>query len=114
MILQFDSASVTTVGVLVGLMFALASIQSFALTTMGGGVAWVSAFFGVLILVAAVICFLAFWTAGQFFVEKAYVLLVFAGIWALMEGISDIVRGFVIRGLHEEVSGGTATEGSHT
>ena len=29
---------------------------------------------------------LAFWTAGQFFIEKAYVLLVFAGIWALMQG----------------------------
>jgi hypothetical protein len=41
-ILQFDSASITTVGVLVGLMLALASIQSFALTTAGGGVAWIS------------------------------------------------------------------------
>ena len=51
---------------------------------------------------------------GQFFTEKAYVLLVFAGIWALMEGINDIVRAFAIWGLHEEVSGGTATEGSHT
>ena len=127
--------------------------------------AWISAFFGVLLLVAAIICFispegtfaaladilgfvfffvgvrwmieaswsgsstrsggfglisgvlmttLAFWTAGQFFIEKAYVLLVFAGIWALMEGINDIVRAFAIWGLHEEVSGGTATEGSHT
>ena len=35
---------------------------------------------------------LAFWTAGQFFVEKAYVLLVFAGIWALMQGLIDIIR----------------------
>ena len=35
---------------------------------------------------------LAFWTAGQFFIEKAYILLVFAGIWALMEGIGDIGR----------------------
>jgi hypothetical protein len=31
-----------------------------------------------------------------------------------MEGINDIVRAFAIRGLQEEVSGGTATEGSHT
>ena len=46
---------------------------------------------------------LAFWTAGQFFIEKAYVLLVFAGIWALMQGIADIVRAFAVRGLHEEV-----------
>ena len=31
---------------------------------------------------------LAFWTSGQFFIHKAYVLLVFAGIWALMQGIT--------------------------
>jgi uncharacterized membrane protein HdeD (DUF308 family) len=40
---------------------------------------------------------LAFWTSGQFFIEKAYMLLVFAGIWALMHGISDIVRAFTVR-----------------
>jgi uncharacterized membrane protein HdeD (DUF308 family) len=44
---------------------------------------------------------LAFWTAGQFFIEKAYVLLVFAGIWALMEGIGDIVRAFAVREVHK-------------
>ncbi len=44
-----------------------------------------------------------FWAAGQFFIEKAYILLVFAGIWALMEGIADIVRSFAIRQLHEEL-----------
>ena len=42
---------------------------------------------------------LAFWTGGQFFIEKAYVLLVFAGIWALMQGVTDIVRAFQIREL---------------
>ena len=40
---------------------------------------------------------LAFWTSGQFFIEKAYTLLVFAGIWALMQGITDIVRAFQVR-----------------
>ena len=59
MILQIDSASIAPVGVLVGLMLALASIQSFALTTAGGGVAWISAFFGVLLLVAAVNSFIS-------------------------------------------------------
>ena len=44
---------------------------------------------------------LAFWTAGQFFIEKAYVLLVFAGIWALMQGITTIVRAFQVRALSE-------------
>jgi uncharacterized membrane protein HdeD (DUF308 family) len=46
---------------------------------------------------------LAFWTSGQFFIEKAYVLLVFAGIWALMEGMADIVRAFALRRLHKEL-----------
>jgi hypothetical protein len=46
---------------------------------------------------------LAFWTAGQFFIEKAYVLLVFAGIWALMQGVTDIVRAFQIRRIAEEI-----------
>jgi uncharacterized membrane protein HdeD (DUF308 family) len=153
-ILQFDAASVTTVGVLIGLMFAFAGIQSFALTSVGGATRWVSAIFGVLFLISAVICFvspegtfaaladilgflflvvglwwmvraflerlvnslwwlgliggvlmigLAFWTSGQFFIEKAYVLLVFAGIWALMEGMADIVRAFELRSLHKEL-----------
>jgi uncharacterized membrane protein HdeD (DUF308 family) len=153
-ILQFDAASVATVSVLLGLMFALAGIQNFALMGMPGAVRWVSAIFGMLFMVAAVICFidpkgtfvaladilgflfllvgvwwtvqafleravyslwwldlisgvlmtiLAFWTAGQFFVEKAYVLLVFAGIWALMAGVTDIVRAFTVRQLHESV-----------
>jgi uncharacterized membrane protein HdeD (DUF308 family) len=46
---------------------------------------------------------LAFWTSGQLFIHKAYVLLVFAGIWALMEGTVDIVRAFEIRRVHEEL-----------
>jgi uncharacterized membrane protein HdeD (DUF308 family) len=44
---------------------------------------------------------LAFWTDGQFFITKAYTLLIFAGIWALMQGITDIVRAFEIRSLRE-------------
>ncbi len=54
---------------------------------------WVGLIAGILMIV------LAFWTAGQFFIEKAYVLLVFAGIWALMQGITDVIRAFQIRRL---------------
>jgi uncharacterized membrane protein HdeD (DUF308 family) len=43
----------------------------------------------------------AFWTSGQFFIHKAYVLLVFAGIWALLQGITSIVRAFEIRAVRE-------------
>ncbi len=33
-ILQFDAASITTVGILVGLLFLLAAVQNIALTTV--------------------------------------------------------------------------------
>jgi uncharacterized membrane protein HdeD (DUF308 family) len=153
-ILQFDDASVTTVGVLVGLFFLYAGVANVALAAVSDRMRWVPGLFSVLFLVAAIICFvnpedtfagtadilgflfllvglwwmvraflerpvnptwwlglisgilmtgLAFWTAGQFFVEKAYVLIVFAGIWALMEGILDIVRAFQLREAHKEL-----------
>jgi uncharacterized membrane protein HdeD (DUF308 family) len=147
-ILQFDDASITTVGVIIGLMFLGASAQNFTLATLADRGRWLFAIFGVLFLIAAVLAFispentfaaiadilgflflivgvfwiieafagkevnalwwlglvagilmviLAFWTAGQFFIEKQYVLLVFAGIWALMQGVTDVVRAFQIR-----------------
>ena len=154
-ILQFDQASITTVGILIGFLFAFAGGQSFLLAAMSDGATRVvSVLFGLLLFVSAVICFispentfagmadilgflflivglwwmvrafleravnplwwltlisgilmtvLAFWTAGQFFIEKAYVLLVFAGIWALMEGITDIIRAFQVREVREQL-----------
>lgn len=42
---------------------------------------------------------LAFWVSGQFFLDRAVTLLVFAGIWALTKGITDIIRAFQIRRL---------------
>jgi uncharacterized membrane protein HdeD (DUF308 family) len=153
-LLQFDQASVTTVGVLVGLMFLALGIENLALARLDVPMRWAWALFGVLFLVSAIVCFadptdtfagladmlgflflivgvwwmvrafleralnplwwlglisgvlmtaLAFWTSGQFFIEKAYVLLVFAGIWALMQGVISIVRAFGIRALREEL-----------
>ena len=153
-ILQFDSASVTTVGVLVGVMILLAAVQNIAVTTLPVEHRWVPALFSVLFLVSAVICFIdpvstfagladmlgflfllvgvwwmtqsfleravnpmwwltlisgilmtgiAFWAAGQLFATKAYTLLVFAGIWALMQGTVDIVRAFEVRRLNKEL-----------
>src|SRR3954462_8022141 len=151
-VLQFDPASVTTVGVIVGIMFTFAGVQQIILATVAESLRWLWALFGVLFLIAGVLCFvnpedtfrgladilgflfltvglwwtvraflsreidplwwlgliagialmvMAFWTAGQFFVEKAYTLLVFAGIWALMQGITDIIRGFQVRSLRK-------------
>lgn len=153
-ILQFDEASVNTVGVLVGLMFVAFGIENLALARTDVPMRWAWALFGVLFLVSAVLCFsdpadtfagladtlgflfmivgvwwmvraflesatnplwwlglisgilmtgLAFWTSGQFFIEKQYVLLVFAGMWALMHGITTIIRAFQVRAVHEEL-----------
>jgi uncharacterized membrane protein HdeD (DUF308 family) len=150
-ILQFDRASVNTVGVLIGIMFLLSGFQQLALgSLMGGWLQLVMFLFGLLLLVSGVIALispentfaaiadilgflflivgtfwiiqafgerdmnelwwfglisgvamivLAFWTGGQFFIHRAYVLLVFAGIWAMFHGVNDIFRAFQIREL---------------
>ena len=151
-VLQFDQASVTTVGVLVGLMFLGLGIENIALARLDVPMRWAWALFGAVFLVSAVVCFadptdtfagladmlgflllivgvwwmarafleraihplwwtglisgilltgLAFWTSGQFFIHKAYLLLVIAGIWALVQGVTSIVRAFGIRALHD-------------
>jgi len=153
-ILQFDKASVATVGVLVGAMFLLAAAQNLLVATLPVEHRWVAALFGALFFVSAIICFvepvstaaglaemlgflflvvgiwwmvqafleralnpawwvglisgilmtcLAFWAAGQLFSTKLYTLLVFTGIWALMQGTIDIMRAFEVRRVDKEL-----------
>jgi uncharacterized membrane protein HdeD (DUF308 family) len=54
---------------------------------------WLSLVSGILMIV------LAFWVSGEFFLDRAVTLLVFAGVWALMKGITDLVRAFQLRAL---------------
>ena len=56
-ILQFDQASVATVGVLVGLMFLVASIENLALATLDVPMRWAWALFGGVFAASAVISF---------------------------------------------------------
>jgi hypothetical protein len=151
-VLQFDRASITTIGIVVGCLFCFAAFQQLLLFALGARLRWLWALFGVLFLIAAIVCFvnpeatfagladtlgflflvvgvcwavdafaqrednpiwwlglvagvlmlmLAFWTSGQFFIEKAYALLAFSGIWALMHGFTDIVRAFSLRALRD-------------
>jgi uncharacterized membrane protein HdeD (DUF308 family) len=149
-ILQFDQASINTVGVLIGLMFFVGSAQALIVSILTDTLKWLYALFGVLfagagiltlispedtfvaiadmlgflflliglfwviqafvarevsdlwwigLLAGVMMIVIAFWTGGQFFFEKQYVLLVFAGAWALLNGLTDIVRAFEIRKL---------------
>ncbi len=147
-ILQFEGASVTTIGVILGIIFLAAGIQQFFLAYIAEGWKWLWVVFGVLFIICGIVAlaypketfasladmlgflflvfgafwiieafmvrdtndlwwlgliagilmvFLAFWSAGQFFITKAYTLLVFAGIFTLFHGIDDIVKAFMIR-----------------
>jgi uncharacterized membrane protein HdeD (DUF308 family) len=152
-ILQFDQASVTTVGVIIGCVFLASAVQQFVIAALVDHLRWLWILFGVLFAICGIaclaqpektfhgladmlgflfllvglwwivsallgvgrplwwvglisgiaMCILAFWTGGQFFIEKAYTLLVFAGIWALMHGILDIIRAFQVRSLRDVV-----------
>jgi uncharacterized membrane protein HdeD (DUF308 family) len=42
---------------------------------------------------------LAFWVSDKLFIERAYTLLLFTGVWAMMAGITAIIRAFEIRRL---------------
>ena len=149
-ILQYDQASIKTIGYIVGIMFFVAGLETMLLAAVAERHGWIWGIFGALFLIAGVVAFinpeetfhgladvlgfiffivgiwwlirafverevnplwwlglisgilmliLAFWTSGQFFIEKAYTLLIFAGIWALMSGITDVVRAFQVRSL---------------
>jgi uncharacterized membrane protein HdeD (DUF308 family) len=67
-------------------------VQAFAERTFNG-LWWLGLVSGILMVV------LAFWVSGEFFLDRAFTLLVFAGVWALTKGITDIIRAFQIREL---------------
>lgn len=74
------------------LIGALWTVQAFAERAFND-LWWLGLISGILMLV------LAFWVSGQFFLTRAATLLVFAGIWAMIKGITDIVRAFQLRQL---------------
>jgi uncharacterized membrane protein HdeD (DUF308 family) len=147
-ILQFDEASITTMGIIIGVLFLVVGLQQFFIAYIAEGWKWLWVIFGVIFVIAGIVALaypkntfasiadmlgflfllvgvfwiiealatkdanelwwlglvagilmiaLAFWAAGQFFMTKAYTLLVFAGIWLLLQGIFDIIKAFQIR-----------------
>lgn len=147
-VLKFNHASVTTVGILTGIMFLVFAGQEFLLAYFDKHARWLWVIFGVLLTAAGIVSLinprntfagfadilgfvflliavlwltqafierafndlwwltliagilmvgLAFWVSGQYFLVRAYTLLIFAGIWAVTAGVVDIVRAFQIR-----------------
>jgi uncharacterized membrane protein HdeD (DUF308 family) len=155
-ILQFRSSSITTVGVIIGLMFLFMGIQDFTLMFVAEGWKWLWGIFGFVFIVAGIVALstpkktvaafadvlgflflmiaifwiieafatkdtnplwwlglisgilmlgIAFWTGSQLLVTKVYTLLVFAGVWAMLHGITDMVRAFQIKNVGKIAAG---------
>lgn len=152
-ILQFDTASIATIGVLIGALFLFTGVEQFVFAGLSsGGMRIFWTIFGVLFLIGGLVAIfnpasafeavadvlgflfllvgvfwiieafatkaanslwwlgltagilmvlLAFWTSAQTLTTKGYMLLVFAGIWALLHGITDIVKAFMVRSLRD-------------
>jgi uncharacterized membrane protein HdeD (DUF308 family) len=84
-----------------GFIFALIGIFWIieALMTKDANQLWVLGLISGIILVI-----LGFWAGGQLFITQSYALLVFGGIWALLHGITDIIKAFQIRRLGKMVA----------
>jgi len=157
-ILRFTTASVVTVGVIIGILFIVSGIEELLVSRVSGGWRWLAIVFGIILLVGGVVALfnpvraffaladilgfvfvligifwildalatqeqnplwglglvagiimiaLGFATGAKLLPTRAYMLLVFAGIWALLHGITDIVKAFQIRHIGELSTAGT-------
>lgn len=85
-------------GFLTLLVGAFWMIEAF-LTKEANELWWLGLIAGIMMIV------MGFWVGGQFFITKAVTLLIFAGIWALFHGITDIIRAFQIKKMGGMVAG---------
>ena len=88
-ILQFDAASITTVGILVGLLFLLAAVQNIALTTVPVEHRWVPALFGALFLISAVICFVDPVNTFAALADMLGFLFLLVGVWWMVQAFLE-------------------------
>lgn len=84
-----------------GLLFALIAllwiVEAFA-TKRSNSLWWLTLVSGL------IMAGLAIWAGGQLFGTKVVTLLVFAGVWAIVQGIGDFVRAFELRKLGKLVA----------
>jgi uncharacterized membrane protein HdeD (DUF308 family) len=111
-VLQFDQASVTTVGVLIGIMFLVAGVQKFFLGSIAGGATqWILWIFAVLFVIAGIISLIRpkdtfagiadilgflFLIVGLFWIVQAFVERETNDLWwfGLIAGVAMIILAF--------------------
>ncbi len=110
-ILQFNHASLTTVSVILGIMFVFAAIQQFMLAAIAESLRWLWVLFGVLLGACAVICFVdpagtftglanvlgfLFVVVGIWWIIQAFLTRAVNGMWwlGLMAGVFMVILGF--------------------
>ena len=92
-ILQFDAASLTTIGILVGLMFGTLGIENLTLATLDAPMRWLHALFGVLFLGAAIACFASPTDTFAGLADMLGFLFLIVGVWWM-------VRAFLERAIN--------------
>ena len=91
---QTFASLASILGFLFLMVGVLWTVEAFA-TRGANELWWLSLIAGVMMIG------LGFWAEGQFFASRAYTLLVFAGVWALLHGVSDIIKSFQIKRLSD-------------
>lgn len=90
----------------VGTFLAVASLLGFLFVLIG--IFWAIEAFASrasndlwwLVLIAGIFMIgLGFWAGNQYLTTQAYTLLILAGVWALLHGITDIFKAFAVRRL---------------
>jgi uncharacterized membrane protein HdeD (DUF308 family) len=90
-VLRFRLTSITTVGVLIGVVYGALDIINSVAAREISGTWWLGLVVGILLIL------LGFWASQQMFPARAALLLLWVGFFALFRGISEIVIAFELR-----------------
>jgi Short repeat of unknown function (DUF308) len=110
-VLRFDERSITTIGVILGVVFAVACVNEFVIMGVAGGWKWIHALLGIVFLLGALWAFIqpkeAFWALasvlglllilkGSIDIIEAVVTKDFNPLWGLglAAGIIELLLGF--------------------
>ena len=84
-ILQFDSASVTTIGIVVGCMFLAVGAQQLLLAAVAARLRWLWSIVGVMFLICGVVCFAVPQNTFAALADMLGFLFLTVGVWWMIE-----------------------------